>query len=378
MFEAEPAPLVVSDWMMPGLNGTQLCARIRASDALDYVYFILMTSKAEKADIATGLNAGADDYLSKPVDAEELLARVSAGERILSLQRSLSQRHSQVVAAHEKLQRIHAELEDDLRLAARVQSTCIPQPVGTCKDIPIATVFEPCAHVSGDLLGYFELNADEIAMYSIDVSGHGVAAALMSVSLSQAFNPHDRQNNVAFESGPDGYTTILEPHEIAERLNRRHQGDIETNQYFTMAFATINIFNGVVKLCQAGHPNPAIVRNSGQVEFAGEGGPPIGLVPDAQFETTRFQLARGDGLLLYSDGIADCLAPEASGEQAALAELIQTCAQSPLQEFSQAMKQRLALRRKTAFVADDISALYLEFRKQGCAIPRETPGRCGR
>lgn len=362
MFDADPVTLVVSDWMTPRLTGPQLCQHIRQRTSEDYVYFILMTNRLEAGELADGLNSGADDYLAKPVNTDELLARVSAAERILSLQRSLMDRHNEAVAAHEKLQRIHAALEDDLKLAAKVQKAFTPKAFGTCKDIPISAIYEPCAHVSGDLIGYFELNADEIAVYSIDVSGHGVAAALMWVTLSQAFDPLDRQNNVAFDTGADGRTVIREPHQVAAQLNIRHQSDAETDQYFTMVYARINIFNGMVRICQAGHPGPAIVRKNGDVEFSNHGGPPIGLLPDVVFESSRFQLARGDRLFIYSDGVTDCLQPGDTTIDAALGAILAECARLPIGEFSNGLKERLARLTASRVFADDLSALYVEFR----------------
>ena len=81
--------LIVSDWMMPGMTGLEFCLQLRVMNADRYSYFILLTSKSEKDEIAHGLENGADDFLTKPVNAHELRARISAGERILQMQREL-------------------------------------------------------------------------------------------------------------------------------------------------------------------------------------------------------------------------------------------------------------------------------------------------
>ncbi|MFN3937591.1 MAG: PleD family two-component system response regulator, partial [Gemmobacter sp.] len=85
--------MVLSDWMMPGLSGLDLCREFRAMPRDDYGYFILLTSKSEKNDIAQGLDVGADDFLAKPVSAAELRARIEAGERILRMQRELAEKN---------------------------------------------------------------------------------------------------------------------------------------------------------------------------------------------------------------------------------------------------------------------------------------------
>ena len=104
-FQVEPARLVITDWMMPGLDGMELIARIRANEAEGYTYIIMLTALREKPQIVSGLEAGADDYLIKPFDPEELAARVSIGERILKLQASLldSRRNMETLAMHDTL-----------------------------------------------------------------------------------------------------------------------------------------------------------------------------------------------------------------------------------------------------------------------------------
>jgi len=82
--------IVVAEWMMPNLDGLELCRRLKSPDLAGYRYVIMVTSKAEKEDIVEALEAGADDYIIKPVDHDELLARIRAGERIVQLERALA------------------------------------------------------------------------------------------------------------------------------------------------------------------------------------------------------------------------------------------------------------------------------------------------
>lgn len=94
-----PPDLILSDWMMPGMKGPEFCRRYRALKLDFYGYFILLTAKTEKEAVAEGLDAGADDYLSKPVSPHELRARINAGARIVSMQRQLAEKNREVTEA---------------------------------------------------------------------------------------------------------------------------------------------------------------------------------------------------------------------------------------------------------------------------------------
>ncbi len=93
LFEAGSYPLVVSDWMMPEMDGPELVRRVRASNRPGYVYVILLTARAQKADVVQGMEAGADDFVTKPFDREELRVRVRAGERIVRLEQTLAEQN---------------------------------------------------------------------------------------------------------------------------------------------------------------------------------------------------------------------------------------------------------------------------------------------
>jgi DNA-binding response OmpR family regulator len=87
--ENDPPKLIILDWMMPGINGVEICRRLRRADPVDPIYIILLTSRDEKNDVVEGLGAGADDYISKPFDTEELRARIDVGRRVVDLQTAL-------------------------------------------------------------------------------------------------------------------------------------------------------------------------------------------------------------------------------------------------------------------------------------------------
>ena len=111
LFERTGADLVISDWMMPGMNGDELCRRIRATSEGTYTYIVLLTSLEDKAHVLEGMEAGADDYLTKPFDLDDLKARLIGAARVTAL-------HAQVATQQEELERLNAKLFADSRLDA--------------------------------------------------------------------------------------------------------------------------------------------------------------------------------------------------------------------------------------------------------------------
>ena len=104
-FEQDPVDVVISDWLMPGLDGLQLCRRVRAHPRDSYTYFVLLTSRSDKEHMVTGLEAGADDYLTKPLDRDELQARLIAAERVTSLYRQLAAQKGELERLNRQLAR---------------------------------------------------------------------------------------------------------------------------------------------------------------------------------------------------------------------------------------------------------------------------------
>ena len=120
-----PVGMVISDWMMPGMTGVEFCKEFKALPREDYGYFILLTSKSEKSEIADGLEAGADDFVAKPVSSDELRARLRAGLRILSMQAQLVDKNRLIDASMDELQKLYDSLDRDLMEARKLQQTLV-------------------------------------------------------------------------------------------------------------------------------------------------------------------------------------------------------------------------------------------------------------
>lgn len=351
---------VISDWMMPEMSGPELCREVRALDQEHYVYFILLTSKTSKEEVTAGLDAGADDFLTKPMDMGELHARLRAGQRLIMMQDDLVDKNRRITDAFDRLNAIYQSIDRDLKAAARLQKSLIPEAQTYCGPVKIGLIYQPSHHVGGDLLGFFKISDSRIAAYAIDVSGHGVSSALMTARLSNYFNAQHLDENIAIRRLPNGEFVSRDPSAIASELNERLQDEVDSDQYFTMIFADINLDSGLTRFCQAGQPNPAVIRASGEVEFVGSGGAPIGLIPGMEYETSVVRLDPGDRMLLYSDGITE--AEDPNGQM-----LDEEGLQSMLERHS-GYGERATLERilrdmetfaKTNQFDDDISALLL-------------------
>ncbi|MES2144264.1 MAG: SpoIIE family protein phosphatase [Pseudomonadota bacterium] len=302
--------IVLSDWMMTGMTGVDLCRAFRALPREGYGYFILLTSKSEKAEIASGLEAGADDFLTKPVSADELRARLRAGERILGMQAELVEKNRLVGSTLSELQKLYDSLDRDLIEARKLQQNLVRDRQRDFGKGRAAILMRPSGHVGGDLAGCFAINARRVALYSVDVSGHGVASAMMTVRLAGLLSAAAPEQNIALTTGREGFRDAWPPEMVAVRFNRMMIEELQVDQYFTMVYAEVDLVTGRGSLVQGGHPHPVILRANGAVERLGAGGLPIGLVAGATYDRIEFRLDRGDRLLLVSDGITECPGPK--------------------------------------------------------------------
>ena len=291
----QPVSLVISDWEMPEMDGLSLCREIRSRQFGHYVYVILLTAREAPDDLTLGFDAGADDFLSKPVEQSELRARLHAGARVLSLESTLAARNA-------RLSEALRQIEQDLEVAARIQQSVLPAHQQRHQDYFSDWIFLPSAWVSGDIFNVFPLD-NHLGFYCVDVSGHGVGAAMMSLAVARQFLHGRAVERFLFTADNE----VASPAEVVRILNGRFCSDeVEIVSYFTMIYGVIDLATGEGRLCQAGHPTPFIVTPEGEARTVGNGGAPVGLMPDLCWTDVNFSLAAGERLCLFSDGITEC------------------------------------------------------------------------
>ncbi|MFK7751981.1 MAG: PP2C family protein-serine/threonine phosphatase [Sedimentitalea sp.] len=357
--------LVISDWMMPGMNGLEFCHEFRSLPTETYGYFILLTSRGEKDDIAEGLGAGADDFLTKPVNSSELRARISAGERILAMQRELLEKKSLISDTLGKLQDVYDSIDKDLIQAKKIQESLVPELTQSFENSTVSLLLKPCGHIGGDLVGMFSAGNNKVGFYSVDVSGHGITSAMMTARLGGYLSSSYFDQNVGMCKLREDVFEMRPPEGVGQLLNARLLADKGIEEYFTMAYAVADLKTGDVEFVQAGHPHPLVLRKNGQTEFVGEGGVPIGLLPDIPFSQYHLKLEDGDRLLLYSDGFTECRLKNGEMlEPEGLIDLIQKCQPNQDgQEFLDDLFWNLTQIMSPEFgMEDDVSATLFEFK----------------
>jgi len=295
--------LALLDWMMPGIDGVEICRRFRQMKGQDSTYLILLTALARKDNIVEGLSAGADDYIIKPFDRDELHARLRVGQRVLDLQAAQKEQFTQ-------LQDSYAQIEQGLKAAADVQRSLLPRELPRIPGVEFAWTYEACDYVAGDIFNVFQLDESHIGLYVLDVSGHGVPAALLSVSLSRVLTPFIEQGGILMRYEEDrGPCEIVSPGEVAEQLNLRFPVMSQTGQYFTFIYGILDFSSRIFRFVRAGHPDPVLITGGQARILENVGSLPVGMLESVHYEENSIQLAPGDELILYTDGIIEATDP---------------------------------------------------------------------
>ncbi len=354
--------LVLSDWIMPGMDGAAFCRALRAQAGDSYSYFILLTSRSDAQAVAEGLDVGADDFLSKPVAPEELRARISAGARLLDMQRRLRVQNRKVTATLDELRGLYSALDRDLKQARRLQQSLVRERRVVFDGAQLSLLLRPSGHVGGDMVGWFPISRTRAGFYAIDVAGHGVTSALMCARLAGLFAGGGDGQNIALAGAEVG--TAVAPDAVAARMNRLLLSEFDTEHYCTLCYADADLSTGQVQMVQAGHPHPLVQRADGRIEFVGQGGLPVGLIDGAGFETVAVTLAPGDRLLAYSDGISESAGK--TGQELGtdgLEKLVGRLKGLRGNAMLDALLWELVRRNGSDDFADDISGVMLEYQR---------------
>ena len=359
-FRKRPYPIVISDWMMPGLDGVDLVRQIREHPTDQYVYTIMLTSRSETADLVKGFDAGVDDYLKKPLDVEELRARMRAADRIIELERRLAEQFAALQAANHEVVSVNRRMQRDLEAAARIQQALLPTMLPRFPGVEFTWQFSPCHELAGDILNVFPLDDRHVAFYVLDVSGHGVQAALLSVSLSRVLVPTADQSSLLVRQRGEELV-IVPPAVMARRLNRRFLTMPNTAQFFTMLYGVLDVVDREARYVCAGHPGPIFAPRGGRPQLLPATGPPLGIRDGIPYEQKTIRLEEGDRLLVYSDGVTEARnrAGEFFGTEQLLDVVHEQCG-GGVADCVNALMERLAGWHDGLDAQDDISCLALQ------------------
>jgi len=230
-----------------------------------------------------------DDELKKQLLKELLLKYSQAQRELLQLNQELT----------EKQQRLHQNLE----AAAEIQKSLLPKNLSAIDNLEVAWKFLPCELIGGDIFNIVPLDEDHVGLYIIDVSGHGVPSALVTVSVSQALQPHSGYLMKRTEAAP-ACREIMSPQHVLSALDAEFPME-RFDMFFTMIYMILNTRQGCLVYSRAGHPPAILLHEDGRLEFLKEGGPAVGCGWLGPFKEESKELTRGDKLILYSDGITE-------------------------------------------------------------------------
>jgi phosphoserine phosphatase RsbU/P len=335
--------LVLLDMIMPGLDGFQVLAKFKADPVLREIPVIMLSALDEENGIARSIEMGAEDYLAKPFNPAFLRARIGA---CLERKRLRDKEN----ATHQALLSTQKQLATELAGAAAYVRSLIPPPLAGA--VQSEWCFQPSAQLGGDAFDHHWLDPDHLAVYLLDVSGHGVRAALLSVSV---------MNSLRLQTLPG--TDFRQPAAVLSALRRAFRVEDQHNQ-FSIWYGVYCTSRRELSYASAGHP-PALLLIPGtggpdQTQCLSTEAPAIGRSDDAQFPGALQSVPPGSRLLLFSDGVFEAFpGPGRAGPwQDFLAgfNLPDVRKLRPAERFDRALKARGA-----ASLEDDFSLLELRF-----------------
>jgi sigma-B regulation protein RsbU (phosphoserine phosphatase) len=351
-YEERPA-LIICDWIMPGeMNGIDVCTKVKHNPKLSATFFILLTSvESSEHNKVIGLDAGCDDFLCKSVMCKhhELKAKIRAGVRVYTL--------------YQDLQAEKHRLEEELEEAAEYVSSLLPEPLYLDKT-KIDTCFIPSRQLGGDSFDYYWLDQDNLVIYLLDVSGHGLKAAFPSLTILNLLRCRSL-NQVNF----------YRPKEVLAGLNRTFPMNERNQQHFSIWYGVYNCKTNNLVYASAGHPPGILIsfNRRGVIEekHLTTKGYGIGFFEDSEYREEVCKIQPNSRLYVFSDGIYEI--EQAKGTHWGLKNFIATlrdhyCSQHNLNELLAQVRQ---INGKDDFV-DDLSIIQIDFR---CSESLPSPSR---
>ena len=295
------------------------------------------------------------ECVSGETSIEEVLGRLTAMAHYAPILRQMDVELERLQRLGQHLNRYFEEIDQELRLAGRLQRDFLPRRMPNCARLRFTEMFRPAAWVSGDIYDVFDLDDEHVGMFLADAMGHGTAAGLMSMFL--------RRSLIPLEPGGDG-DRIVPPADAVCALHESLVGyQLPHAQFVTAAYAIFNRRTLEMRLARGGHPYPLHIRGDGSVtELRCEGGL-IGVEGmDPEFTECRTTLALGDRIVFYTDGLEDLFIADRDSETetATLAGPLQQWVGLSGEDFITALGEHLDQREGSLNPEDDMTVLIAE------------------
>jgi phosphoserine phosphatase RsbU/P len=284
LIRIERPALLLLDYDMPGLDGAQVLQRLRSDKdpAVAQLPTIMLTGHTGEESEVLCLKAGADDFVTKPINPAVLLARIETQLRLRSMRAQLQQQNDELEAWRQNLER-------DLAAARLTQQSLIPQKSPRLPGWQVAACYRPVIQVGGDIYGWLRMNDGRFLFWIADATGHGASAALLTTLAKLLFQHGAVEHNA--------------PVPIMQTVNEDFRGIFGARSFMTAMCVALDPKTGRASIVGAGHPPLLILRKDGTRELISSCAPPLGLAEQKQFVQSIVDLAPGDTFVLYTDGL---------------------------------------------------------------------------
>ena len=279
-----PPSVLLLDFDMPGPNGAEVLRRLRSDKdpTVAQIPAIMLTAHGSQQSEVSCLQAGADDFVTKPVNSAVLRARIETQLRLRSMRRQLERQN-------DELEKWRRDLERDLAAARLTQQSLIPQKPLLLPGWQIATCYRPVIQVGGDIYGWLRMKDGRLLFWIADGTGHGAAAALLTTLAKLLFHHGSMDHD--------------SPASLMEAVDTDFRSIFGARSFMTAMCVALDLATGQGQVVGAGHPPLLLVRHDGTTKSITSVAPPLGMIKRTAFTETPIALEPGDTFLLYTDGL---------------------------------------------------------------------------
>ena len=332
--------LVLLDVMLPDGSGYDVCRSMKSTQQYRGIPVIILTALNDKQSMLEGLKAGADEFLTKPVDSHELILRVKNLLKMKEIANDLDDRYSQ----------LHRELV----IATELQKSFLPLSVPQYDNVDIEVLYKPSSYIGGDFYDFIRIDEHHLGVLICDVKGHGVASAMITATIK--FQLYDLKQY------------YLEPEKLLEQLNDRleHFFSSTGNDYFvTAVYGVLHLDDVTFCYSNAGHSYPCLCSRDGITMLENQQGLPLGILPGMVYDRQQVTLTRGQELFLYTDGIYEIeLRGKAARSCSSLMDFFEDVENPPTIMELHALQQEIYRYTANHQIADDINYIAIRLNEQ--------------
>lgn len=337
--EQNSLDMILLDVMLPDTSGYDICRHLKNVRQYQNIPVIMITALNDKESMLEGLKAGADEFLTKPVDSHELILRVRNLLKMKAIANDLDYRYSQ--------------LHKELVIATELQKSFLPQTVPAYDGVEVEVLYKPSSFIGGDFYDFLQIDDTHLGILICDVKGHGVASAMVTATIKFQLN--------------DLQAYYLQPEQLLEQLNNgleRFFSHTANDFFVTACYGVLDLEQRTFAYSNAGHSYPCHCRQDSIALLENQQGLPLGILQGVTYDCQQIQLAPGEGLFLYTDGIFELsLRQKPERSCSSLTDFFADSQEPVTMEVMEKFKQEIRKYTWQNQIADDINYIALTFHK---------------